>query len=485
MKKILKWTIAIAVVAAVGYLAYANQHLWLKKVHETWARINKKGPKATGHGKGEVEHNDEGSHVGHDHGSKSESVMLTDQAARNLGLKTASLELREYWKTVAVPATVAEQPGKSERRLTALINGVVVRVHASPGQLIRAGDPIIDLQVTGEGLVSTQANLLRTLQELELIQAELKRISPMAQSGVIPQNKRIEKEYELRKLEGAKSVQIQELLVRGLTRGQVDSILGSRELVNEVAVKAPEVGISIQSNSGNIPNPPRRDFSPQKATNTANGEYVVEKLDVFVGKYVQPGDPLCDLALHSNLQIEGTAFESEAASISRAVENNWPVSAQFEQEEGKSITKSNLRILYLEGLVDPIARTFKFVVPLKNDVVRDDRGPDGNVYRIWRFKPGQKLRLLVPTERWKDKFVLPAEGVVREGPDAYVFRANGKQVERVAVHVEYQDDLSAVISDDGSLFQGDVIATNGAYQLNLALKKAAGSGIDPHAGHSH
>ena len=68
--------------------------------------------------------------------------------------------------------------------------------------------------------------------------------------------------------------------------------------------------------------------------------------------------------------------------------------------------------------------------------------------------------------------------VVRLSAERRPFRPPG-------VHVEYRDRFSVVIANDGSLFPGDVVATCGAQQLQLALKNKAGGGIDPHAGHNH
>lgn len=490
MKKLIRWGVALVVVVGGGFAAYATRDLWFERVRERIAKIGKKGAATAGSEDGVAKPADP--HAGHAH-SATEAVTLTDQAAKNLGLKTAEVEPTEYWKSIAVPATVAEQPGRSERRLTAVMHGIVLRVYAMPGQTIRSGEPVLDLQIIGEGLVTAQANLLRTLQEVELVDAELKRIAPIIQSGGLPEKTKIEKEYERRRLDAAQKVQIQELLVRGLTQEQINAIVESKELLRELTIVAParttaakmpvvkgRTAPAFALVSNQLPTDQLKEKGP-----TAEDVFTVEKIDIFPGKHVQPGDPLCDLALHSMLVIEGTAFESEASSVARAIEKKWPVSAQFDPEEGKPVNREGLRILYVDNVVDSVARTLKFAVPLPNEIVRDDRGPDGKDYRIWRFRPGQKLRLFIPVEKWTDRIVIPVEGVVREGPDAFVFRANGKQMERVAVHLEYQDDKNAVIANDGSLFPGDVIGLNGAYQLNLAIKKAAGSGIDPHAGHNH
>jgi hypothetical protein len=51
--------------------------------------------------------------------------------------------------------------------------------------------------------------------------------------------------------------------------------------------------------------------------------------------------------------------------------------------------------------------------------------------------------------------------------------------------VEFRDQFSAVVANDGSLYPGDEIAMNAAHQLLVALKNKSGGGVDPHAGHSH
>lgn len=149
------------------------------------------------------------------------------------------------------------------------------------------------------------------------------------------------------------------------------------------------------------------------------------------------------------------------------------------------VVVGNLRILLLDNVVDPVSRTFHFFLPLANEVLHDSKGAQGETYRSWKFRPGQKVTLDVPIEKLSEVFVLPEEAVVREGPEAYVFRANGTKMERLNVEVSYAGGGNIVLKNDGSIFPDDVVALNNAYQLNLALKKASGSGIDPHAGHNH
>ena len=85
--------------------------------------------------------------------------------------------------------------------------------------------------------------------------------------------------------------------------------------------------------------------------------------------------------------------------------------------------------------------------------------------------------------------MLPAAAVVLEGPEAYVFRANGDALDRKPVNLLLDDRDKLLVANDGSIAAGNHIAQNGAAQLNRVLKaRAAGGGEGhghDHAGHSH
>jgi cobalt-zinc-cadmium efflux system membrane fusion protein len=95
---------------------------------------------------------------------------------------------------------------------------------------------------------------------------------------------------------------------------------------------------------------------------------------------------------------------------------------------------------------------------------------------VWRFRPGQRVRLHVPVEELSDVIVLPAGAVVRDGPEAYVFRQNGNLFKRLPVHVLHEDRLNVVLANDGSVAPGWYLAHNAAASLNRALEAQSASG---------
>jgi multidrug efflux pump subunit AcrA (membrane-fusion protein) len=488
-----KWFLGgLAGVAAAVVLGWGTRETW-RPWWSAW-RAADSSAITTGHEE-HAGHDDGHDHAehGHAHGSAAEAEMvrLTDAARANLRLKLGTVQLGTYTQPLVVPGTVVEQPGHCERRVTTMIPGVVTKIHAFPGQVVRPGDPLIDLRPTGDLLATAQANLLQTLKETELVEAELARIAPLVENGSIPARSKIEKEYEQRRLDALKLVQIQELLVRGLSAAQINEIVAHRQLLREFTIHVPgkEPPTEDPATHGHE-HPavvPTTLAEPDPAVDDhAHGDavYTLERLEIFPGSLVASGAPLCDLAEHTELYLEGHAFERDDARIAAALADGRRLTAVFDVEQDPPLTREELRIRYIDNTLQAETRTVRFYVPIRNEVLRDTVGDNGVVYRSWRFKPGQKVKLLLPQEQLDEVFVVPTEGVVEVGAAAFVFRSNGRLMERVPVVVAARNPRETALRYDGGLFPGDEIALNQAYQLQLAWQQQQGAGDGGH-GHDH
>jgi multidrug efflux pump subunit AcrA (membrane-fusion protein) len=211
----------------------------------------------------------------------------------------------------------------------------------------------------------------------------------------------------------------------------------------------------------------------------------VAELAVTPGEHVTAGTRLCTLTDHCELYIEGQAFEEDAEKLNEAANLGTSIAAVVEGNGHGTHTVSDLKVLYVENKIDLESRALRFYVRLPNRLARNEKTPDGHRFIGWRYRPGQRVQLYVPVERWENRIVLPVDAVVQEGAEWFVFQQNGDRFDRRPVHVEYSDQHWAVIESDGTLFPGDVVATSGAYQMHLAMKNKAGGGVDPHAGHNH
>lgn len=405
-------------------------------------------------------------HAGHDHAGHSEanSLELSAQARKNIGLEVGKVVLGPYDRAISLPGIVVERSGRTILHVTAPLAGVVTQVYATRGEAVTPDQRLFELRLIDEDVVAAQASLLRTVEELDVIGREIARLDEVTRQGGVPRKEMLERQYEKQKQEATLRAQKQALLLHGCSQQQVDDIVATHTLLRTFTITAP----TAKSGEGN----------PEIV-------FQMQQLNVAPGQSVAVGEKLAVLADPSELLIEGDAFEKDVPQVSRTVEQGWKVSAIVENGKGKPEPLRDLSILFVDGKVDPASRTFRFYVTLPNQVVRDARQSGGQRYVDWRFKLGQRMQILVPVEVWKDRIVLPVDAVAQDGVESFVFQENGMHFDRRPVHVEHRDESRVVVANDGAIFPGDAIAMTSAQQLLIAVKNKAGGGIDPHAGHNH
>ncbi|MGC1276313.1 MAG: efflux RND transporter periplasmic adaptor subunit, partial [Planctomycetaceae bacterium] len=396
-----------------------------------------------------------------------------------------------YTRAVTVPAIVAERPGRTNFIAAAPMSGVVVDVFAVPGQSVAPGDPLFVLRLTNEDVVQAQTEFLKTLEALDVENREIARLESIRE-GVIADKVVLERKYERQKLEGLLKAQRQALFLHGMSEEQVESIANERRLLREFLITAPDPHDETEEGHLAIEHPRLTSASPStsgspgpSAPADESHSLVVRELPVRKGEVIQEGATLAVLSDLEHLYLEGRAFERDAPALHRAAAKGWMVTALPQQQESRGAAIEGLKLAYVANEVNPESRTLRFYVSLPNEIVHETRTEDGRIFPTWRYKPGQRMDVRVPIERWEEKIVLPVEAVAQDGLESYVFVENGRRFERRPVQVEYRDRESAVIANDGSLFPGESVALNAAHQLQLALKNQAGGGVDLHAGHSH
>ncbi len=505
---------------AVGLLAFAGGVVVasLDTPVAQWSRawIGRATPEEDDHDH-DSHDEDESAHEGHDHDghdheahdheghSDEQSLELSAAAMANLGLGPETVrpvDVSTYVRSVSVPAVVVERPGRSRLPVSAPMTGVVTHVHAVTGEAVTPGTLLVELRLTHEDLVNSQKEYLQTLGNLDVEQKEVARLEEVSASGAVPGKVLLERKYARDKLLASLASQKEALRLHGLSLEQVDRIATERRLLTQLRVYAPtlddhdrphEEGIQLS----NTPPLQQALFTEEEATTlptpapeaTAGPPLVIQSLDIHKGETVNTGDVLCVLADYSELFIEGAAFETDATAVAEAKRRGWRATAVVEQrgaeQHGSERDLPGLPIAFLANEVDPASRTLPFYVLLENEIVEDSENDAGQRFVSWRYRPGQRMQLRVPVEEWADQLVLPAEAVVREGPDSFAFVQNGDHFDRIAVHERYRDRRSVVVANDGAIFPGDTVAMTGAHQMQLALKNKSGGAIDPHAGHNH
>jgi len=406
--------------------------------------------------------------AGHDHADPcaDSSIELSPTARKNVGLELMTVQLSDFDRTINVPAVVTGRPGRTTITVSAPMNGIVTRVYPIRGQAVDPGDPLFELRLTHEDLVNAQSAFLETLERLDVIKREIARLKEVTASGAVAGKTLLARRYEQQQTEARLRAQRQALVLHGLSEQQLQQIEATRHLIQRVTVRVPQ---------------------PADEPSAGGSERVLQmaRLEVGPGQHVQVGDVLCVLRDHAVLYIEGKAFEEDFPVLNLAVQTDAPITALVEADGQQTQTVGELKILYIDDEVELKSRELRFYVRLPNQLVRDERTQQGHRFVSWRFKPGQRVQLLVPVERWEDRIVLPIEAVVQDGAEWFVFRVHKDHFDRKPVHVEYRDQRWAVLADDGALFPGDVVVASGAYQMHVAMKNKSGAAVDPHAGHQH
>lgn len=422
-----------------------------------------------------VEEGLDGNHAGHDHAgethahpghSEETSLALSEQGRKNIGLTLATIELSDPSRAMTIPATLTAIPGASRRAVSAPLTGIVTKVIPLQGEAVEPGQPLFELRLTHEDVVEKQSQLLESLESRDVVASEIARLDEMAKQGIVPGKRLLDQQYQRQKLDATILAARQALRLHGLLESQIEHIVDKRELVDTLTVVAPE---------------PAHVIGEEEHSDLMQ----VAELHVRPGQHVQTGTPLATLTDHCVLYIQGRAFEQDAAVLNEAASTGAELTALIDGGEGKTNEVDGLTILYVEDTVETESRALKFHVALPNALVRNERTDDGRRFISWRHKPGQRVQLLAPVERWTRQIVLPPEAVVQDGAETYVYQYVNGHFDRKTVHVKYRDQQKVVIERDGALFPGDQVAAHGAYQIHLALKNKAGGGVDPHAGHNH
>lgn len=393
------------------------------------------------------------------------TLIVSPQAEKNINMTTVEVKLDDFQRTVTIPGRVVEQAGHSRLKVSAPMTGIVEKIPTIRGETVHPGQPLFELRLTHEEVIRRQTDLLRLVQQLDVVNLELKRLEKIAASGAIAGKTLLNTQYEAQKLQAAINADQAGLLLLGLNQEQVNKIVTKGQLIRKIVVTATPNG--------------------KERHETCDCEYLLQvaKINVSVGQQVTAGETLAVLTDYCLLLIEGQALEQDAAMLSDAVKEKLLITAIIELK-GKKVEIPNLRILFLDSEVNMETRALRFYAYLPNQIVNNTKNQAGRQFIEWKFRPGQRVELFLPIENWPDCIVLPREAVIQDGIESVVFLKQGTRITRKPIVEQYRDSRVVVIANDGTLFPGEAVVVRGAYQLFLKMKNRSAP-VDPHAGHNH
>jgi hypothetical protein len=262
-------------------------------------------------------------------------ISFSPTAAKNIGIDDSSIakiEVVDYYKSLTLPATVAERPGHSMINVPAPVSGVVTKIHHEAGVAVLPGEALFDIFLNHPDIVTVQSDYIALLKAREINDSEIERLSALG-TDIVPQKKR-ELAFERERLNVEISNQKRVLELQGLSTEQIEeSLEQKREIIKNMTVYVPG------------------DSEENAAGDETNKFLTLDQLNVNVGQNIVLGAPLCQLSDLNQLAIKGKVFAVDEKKITQAIKEKRNVSAVFGGNDRREII-DGLHIRSVDNRVD-------------------------------------------------------------------------------------------------------------------------------------
>ncbi len=116
--------------------------------------------------------------------SASKTIQLSEQQAENLNIQTITIEPSQVSFTIKAPGQVFAAPGHISK-VSAPINGRVVKIYAHEGEFVSEGDPLLDLESLE--FADLIAEYLEVSAEITYQQQQVDRLKVLVEERISPE----------------------------------------------------------------------------------------------------------------------------------------------------------------------------------------------------------------------------------------------------------------------------------------------------------
>src|SRR5713101_754516 len=348
-------------------------------------------------------------------------VVLSPDARARAGIKTAPVTAVSTGNVVTVPGSVMANAYR-EVKVTPIAPGIVTKVHADLGTVVRRGAPLLTL--FSADLADSQTKYMSMSAMLEADHKKLERTRKLVEIGAASRQDLEEitavHEAHATEVEAAR----QRLQLLGLSAEQVRALTGTSQVVSSIVVPAPIAGV-ITSRSANL------------------------------GQVVAMGQELLSVTDLSEVWVVGDLYEQDFKTVTVGSQ------AAITTPAYPGLTLHG-RVSYIDPRVDPQARTAKARIEVPNSDGRLRLG----MYVTVSFTTAGASVVVVPRSAVQavgDRQVLfvPVEG------------EEGKFIQRQIRVGEPIGDNYPVLA---GLRPGDVVVTEGSFFLRAESLRNSPSG---------
>lgn len=385
---------------------------------------------------------------------------VTEATALAIGLKTAEVDFGNVEDVVRLTGMVRAQPG-ALAGVSATYAGVVRVIAVQPGDRVRRGDPVAEVE---------SLELARALFEVRRLESEAERLSA-EQKRATAQIASLEIEAPASEQSAALAeAEVNRLVSAGesvstnlLAQRRADAIrLRTDASLRVVALEQARIeaaSLQRQTDATRASVEALRATLPVGTGSDAAGvirlhaplDGVVVSRTAVIGEGVAAGSPIVSIGDFSRVQIEGELPEGLLTRVGEAP--NAKVRVRRGVAASSDVVAEGL-VRFLSPVIDASKRTAHVIIDVDN--------------QQGQLRQGQFVDLSVVLSSNDSAVVVPASAVVKEGPMQYVFVREGKGENEVFkkrdIAVGVRDDR--VIEIVKGLVPGDVVAVAGAFSLS-------------------
>ena len=342
-------------------------------------------------------------------------LMLTSEAVRQAGIKTAEVTTAASQTTVQLPGSVMADAYR-EVQVVPIAGGIVTEVHVELGTAVKRGASMATVFSTELAEAQT-----KYLSMQAMLAAERQKLERTQQLVAIGAASRQELE-EVTAVHASRATEVeaarQRLLLLGLHRSHVEALNSPRQVVSKVTVPAPISGV-ITGRTANL------------------GQVVGMGQELFV---------VTDL---SQVWAIGDLYEQDFQAVRVGSE------AAITTPAYPGLTLRG-RITYIDPRVDPQTRTAKVRVEVAN--------PEG------RLRLGMYVTMAFTMRGSARQVVVPSTAIQAIGERSVVFlpvaEEEGTFIQRTVQVGPSHDGLSTIVN---GLQPGQTVVTEGSFLLRAEL----------------
>jgi len=362
--------------------------------------------------------------------SSSDAVQIAPESQKEVGITVETVSPRNLRDTLSATGTVGEDPIRVAH-IRPLARGLIEKAYVRLGDRVSKGDPLVEYDNIELGLaigeyLSAQAELQRSLTDLEVRKTILDRGKEMLKVGAIARTA-----YDLREAE---------------YKDAEAKTAGARATVAKIVEQIRRFGWTDQDLT-NLPAKQRAGHSISHSVLKAPSSGIITNYHASVGEVVEPSTELLAITDMSSLWVLADVFEKDLAHV----QSGKAVQVRVASYPGKVF---HGKITYVADTIEPKTRTAKVRCVVENN---------GGLLKLEMFATVE-----IPVDRSSSVLAVPDSAIQQiEGKPVVFVRSSEKEFKRHEVQTGIASGGYTEIRS--GLKAGDMVATRGSFVIKTAF----------------